>query len=91
VAENSQQRPFLVKTIQLCSDLDIDLMLKLVLILQTRLDFASDSDTVKKTIKCCTNTSGIVGPVHCNKQHVTRICINPVLLKRITNNWLRDR
>jgi hypothetical protein len=47
VAENSQQGPFLVKTIQLCSDLDLDLMLKMVLILQTKFEFGSGYNTVK--------------------------------------------
>lgn len=58
MAEDSQQGPVLVvKSIYLCSDLDINLMLKLVLILQRRLDFESDSDTVEiKTIKCYKST-----------------------------------
>jgi len=58
VAEDSQQGPVLVvKTINLCSDLDIDLVLKLVPILQRRLEFGSDSDTVEiTTIKCFKST-----------------------------------
>jgi hypothetical protein len=61
VAEESNVRLVLVKTIFLCSDLDLELLLKLVLMLQTVLEIGSDSDMVYiTTIKVYISTSAFV-------------------------------